>query len=353
MNYWVLSCSVTLLACGSSEENSPNPTANGGASSDAGTSTTGAPLGITSAGGMTGSTNGAASSANVSSSSTSGGEGGSGGSPVVDPLGRKRRIAVDDNRVCVISDQRQVVCWGSGTGSDPPPESDNTFDAIASKADASCARRTDGSVICWGFILDGSPTGTFSDFSVGNSYFCGLDGSDMVVCFATAMDDPTPSGAPSIPLSAIDSGLASVCGLDFSGAIHCWGEDLAGGETNPPAGTFTQIAFGTFHGCALSLSGTASCWGQNGQTDGQVIAPDGVFRQVAAGNTAACGIRADNSVQCWGMDDIVDAVPEGAFIEVSVGERNACGIQPDGQVLCWPPINGGRPEPDDLRALVE
>jgi len=73
--------------------------------------------------------------------------------------------------------------------------------------------------------------------------------------------------APGGTYLQVDGGHYSICGLDTSLHIDCWG-DLG---SPPPALLFDKVSAGGYHACGLETDGAVRCWGDN--TQGQCIVP--------------------------------------------------------------------------------
>ncbi len=245
----------------------------------------------------------------------------------------------------------------------------------------SCAVKTDGSVMCWGYNGYGQ---------LGN----GSTASSSVALPVTAI-----SGAV-----AVAAGTYHSCALISTGAVYCWGYNYYG---QLGAGLFTDshaavavsgidgsvakasaIAAGDLFTCAvMSLpAGEVWCWGRNhaGQLgrgnalDGQISANSTPFSvlasgtqgsgvnfsgadQVAAGNDFACARLTTQEVRCWGLNssgqlgDNTTTSPRlnpvitlqdpsthlQGVSQVSAGDLMACAIV-SGGIECWGSGANGR-----------
>ena len=90
---------------------------------------------------------------------------------------------------------------------------------VCTGTDFSCARRTDGSVVCWGDNIDGQ---------LGN-------------------DSTTDSTSP-VVVQGVSGATQLTCGSDFAcaivtgGTMKCWGENLNGAIGNAGLGTDAKTA---------------------------------------------------------------------------------------------------------------
>ena len=65
-----------------------------------------------------------------------------------------------------------------------------------------------------------------------------------VMIVSAKEDQPAPpKGGPDLPQQAISAGEIHTCGLLSDGSLLCWGLNNAG-QTNVPAGTYTQVSAG-------------------------------------------------------------------------------------------------------------
>ena len=234
-----------------------------------------------------------------------------------------------------------------------------------------CAIRSSGKIVCWGWNegWDGyvgqsdPPPGTFTAVSAGNLHTCGLRTSGAIECWGdvAAIEDNPPTGS----YTAISAGWFNVCGLRENGEVDCTTNDA-------PAGRFSAVSTGGTglgrpdrHTCAIRESDSAmECWGNNevfritaiyeeedgtstGEGEwvytGQATPPEGSYTAVSAGGYHTCAIRESGEIACWGDNSEGQAdAPEGSFIAVSAGASHNCAIRENsGEIACW----GANPYP--------
>ncbi|MDO9019246.1 MAG: hypothetical protein Q8S73_26010 [Deltaproteobacteria bacterium] len=225
-------------------------------------------------------------------------------------------IAAGNLHTCAIRSGGRVVCWGYnnavgalGDGmtanSSTPVNVVGITDAVELSADVyhTCARRAGGSLVCWGQNVYGQ---------LGN----GTTANSMTPVPVTGLSDAT----------AISSGTAHVCALRASGEVSCWGLNSSGqigdGTTVNSAVPTTvsglmdavSVTAGSTHTCARRAGGTVVCWGRNsnGQLgDGTVadsrlpVTVSGLSDvvQVTAGVDVTCALRSTGSIVCWGGNE--------------------------------------------------
>lgn len=218
----------------------------------------------------------------------------------------------------------------------------------------SCARVTDGRLLCWGFVVDGqeysgpqSGRGEASPreapvvaeradaFAIATTYGCAVEG-DAVRCWgrsSTGADEgPAPWALPDIDgarVSLLSLSFDSACLVIDGGDVRCWGFDTAGelGADSPgfvptprpldPGVGALLIAIGSavHHTCAVTASGEVWCWG--GRLRGQsgpagfavpghlpvevpMVAP---VTGLAVGRSFSCALDVGGFVWCWGDNE--------------------------------------------------
>ncbi|WP_088287056.1 fibronectin type III domain-containing protein [Kineosporia sp. A_224] len=315
---------------------------------------------------------------------------------------------------CALKQDSTLYCWGPGsdgrlgTGTSDDQDTparvglDSDWASVSVGADHTCGTRTDDTLWCWGTYGDGAlglgagdtsnrfvpiQVGTGTDWaqvSAGSGFTCARRTTGTLACWGLNADgqlgvgdrtdrtSPTTVGA-STGWADVSTGTGWACG-QMVAELQCWGTALAaglGGATSAgPAAPETYavwtlssagwagIALGAAHGCGLSDGGELLCWGDG--TSGRlgravaVTAPARVgtssaWAALSAAGGAACGIRTDGALWCWGETSThrlptggtaPSATPQkmddsGPWAEVSVGRTSGCGIRTDGGLWCW------------------
>ena len=207
-----------------------------------------------------------------------------------------RAVAVGGYHECAVMSDNRIWCWGNGeygnlgtnqTVSSLVPvlvdlslitiPTGVTIDEIVAGTsyrshDSTCARMSDGAVVCWGPGGGQHGDGTTSQKARPD-----------VSVITTAL-----GGAHFVKITSLAGGH---CGLDSSGKAWCWGEPQQGQlgdgtndnfESSPVAvvglpATVTGLATGHRSGCALDATKRAWCWGSNRRstiTRTLIVAPE-------------------------------------------------------------------------------
>lgn len=230
---------------------------------------------------------------------------------------------------------------GTDAGVDGGSDAGSTTVQVAAGETHTCARRSDGTVSCWG-----SPGAAL-----------GYGGS------ANWPIPKTVSGVSDA--EDISAGGTHTCAVRAMGRVSCWGLNDVGqvgnGSTSmwelTPQGVSgvtaaVQVALGAEHSCALNDGVTVDmgqCWGRNqhdqvGNTSAGLTAPspfwvdgfsDGI--EIGARGDRTCVRRSGNLISCWGDSMPLTTEPlTGSAI--AVGQEHLCTIRPVGGVQrpsCW------------------
>jgi len=218
-------------------------------------------------------------------------------------------------------------------------ECTTAFDCIAdvhAGEHATCVRKRDGSVWCWG---DGGST-------------------------------PARLALPDGDVAQLEIGGAGVCVRYANGDVHC-ATSLRGPMTKVPLLGSTDIAVGASHACAVTGDKHVACWGANasGELGTGTTVPSTVpllalgglvgVRRVAAGVETTCAVTDGGATWCWGLDDrdqlgrgicplcdsktpmpVDDELSLAA--SVTVADHFACALTTAGAAWCWGTNNQGQ-----------
>lgn len=281
-------------------------------------------------------------------------------------------LALGFSHTCARLSDSTVRCWGRnddgrlGNGAFSPRSAIPV--TVLGLTDASqvvaggyhsCARRQNGTVVCWGSNLTGQ---------LGNG---GLNDSAV----------PVPvTGLSNI--TTLSAGTRHTCAVDTARNVYCWGSassgQLGNGSSTGFYGTPQLVAFdgiqvssGFNHTCLRHFNNTASCWGGNdaSQLGNYNQFSDSPFPvsvldsfgfdltnigYIGSGDRFTCA-RQVNSVLCWGSNtysqlgnsSVFGSTPyptlvSGTYDRLTVGERHVCAERTDGAVACWGNNQNGR-----------
>jgi alpha-tubulin suppressor-like RCC1 family protein len=272
------------------------------------------------------------------------------------------------NHGCAVRDDGSLLCWGDnfagqlGDGTTTPRASPvlvavgggaAVTTQVATGTAHTCARRSDGSLWCWG------------DNSAGQLG----DGSTL------SRATPMPVAALGNSVLEVAAGDDHTCARRDDGTVSCWGDNQRGQVGDSSATrrlapvaitalgtTVRELSAGHVHTCARRGDGSLWCWGENGAGqlgDGTTMrrpAPVPVttlgttVAAVAAGGFHTCARRNDGSVWCWGNND-QGALGDGSTMtrlepvpvpgigtratQLSAGEGHTCARRDDATLWCW------------------
>ncbi len=229
-----------------------------------------------------------------------------------------------------------------------------------------CALISNGTVTCWGYLLNPGYLGNGT-----------ATGSEVPVAV-------TGGALANKTVTQIAAGPFHTCALISDGTVTCWGSGRAGElgngddtDSNVPVAvtggalankTVTQIAAGGYYTCALVSDGTVTCWGNgsfgnmgNGTNTGSEVPvavtggalANKTVTQIAAGEHHTCAVLSDGTVTCWGYNwagqlgngtntssNVPVAVTGGALAnkkatQIAAGASHTCALISDGTVTCW------------------
>lgn len=300
-------------------------------------------------------------------------------------------IEAAQNNTCALYASGRVFCWGLNRGvntrgggsfahnTNPVQVVDvigaplENVTQLAGGADAMCARRTNGTVQCWGNglnITDVSAITTATDLAVRGVVGCAVVGG-AVICWNSVLVTAPVAGISYAVAVAV--GTIHNCAVRASGAVVCWGNNsygqLGDGTVTARTGLITvggvsdavAITAGEHYTCARRRGGAVVCWGRNqsgqlgsGSTAAFSATPVEVMgltgaTLVRAGMRHACALAAGGALRCWGentFSQVGDGATANRATPVAVAglepqralalyATHACGLGVDGAVRCW------------------
>ena len=221
-----------------------------------------------------------------------------------------------------------------------------------------CARRGDGSVVCWG----NNERGELGAPSPGT---CEISGAACSLV-PTPVEELPPAGG-------LGLGDSHTCALTFDRRTFCWGDNSAGqfgggdAEMQPiPIAVegrhgAVELVGGETYSCARDGGDAIWCSGLNARGElgigsttpspEPVEIPGVTASALAGGYQGMCAIRAaDGQVLCWGSNDLgqLDATSVGQDVlspigiagvtgatRIAAGLRHGCAVVGGGGGMCW------------------
>ncbi len=207
-------------------------------------------------------------------------------------------IAAGDGQACAWTERGRVFCWGNdryggvgartttcerGTPCSPGPVEVPVRDVVEVRPtlDGTCARRRDGSVVCWGDIAGGGPRATeitgARSLEARRRGICATRASGEPACIGGDLQPervPAPNVTPPRGIQRPHGSGSHACAI-VDGRLWCWGS-CNRGECGPAVramldtptlvegvGEVTAVALGNRFTCALERSGTVICFGED------------------------------------------------------------------------------------------
>lgn len=251
-----------------------------------------------------------------------------------------------------------------------------------------CALRDDGTVACWGEngfgqVGDGTTTdrarptmvaglgGGVVELAVGGYQSCARKSDGTVWCWGWGARRPAGALPARIDFgggraTALATGSAMTCATLADGSLWCWAWGSGWPHTAPVRADFldgpvTGVAIAGTNVCARKRDGSVWCWPWNRyeiKPDGSTVltrpAPEAVpidgATKVVMGCQHACTIRGDRTLWCWG-GNADGQIGDGTLLDrpaparvaalgadvadVAAGCNHTCAVTTDGTLSCW------------------
>ncbi len=255
-------------------------------------------------------------------------------------------VSGDYGQKCALRGDGKALCWIDQVLRETP---DDVFVSLSNGEDAACGIKTDGTLRCWGYLIDteawrdfGAPTGSFSQIDVWRRgqqrVGCGiLSDTSSLSCWdddGNELDGPLAAPSGSFLDVSLEEDLA--CAVASDGNVICWGDSQL---IAPPAVQATKVSISDGRSCALDSSGIAHCWRllEGGY---EFSLPNIAFEDVDLSGFAlrvrqragaGCARTPSGTIQCFDEYGLLGPPEPGPLLQFS----GQCGVLENGQIRCW------------------
>jgi len=280
-----------------------------------------------------------------------------------------KQVSAGGDHTCGVKISGQLFCWGNGsygqlgnaagTFIQMTPVRENSqatnWKQVSGGYDHTCAVKTNGTLYCWGYNLDGE----LGDSTLANK------------------NTPTQAGTDT-NWSQVAASYYHTCAVKTNGTLYCWGSNSKGvlglgSSANSWYSSPQQVGSDTnwkqvgggpraeLHTCAVKTTGELYCWGSDdygqmglGTNPNFYLAPTKVgsdldWNEVADGYGFTCATKTDNTLYCWGYNfygQVGDASltnrrtpvqvgSDNTWSNISAGYMNTCGAKSGNTGHCW------------------
>jgi alpha-tubulin suppressor-like RCC1 family protein len=240
--------------------------------------------------------------------------------------------------VCALTGSGSVYCWGDDTYGEVGYNNNigqgnvgspiqvlgvggvgtlSDIYSIASGSAMACGLSNAGNVYCWGYNDDGELGNNSTTQSAVPVEVTGVGGTGFLS-----------------NIISISAGDGSVCALNTSGNVYCWGYNSTGelGNNSTTASStpvevkgvgnvgylsgITSLGVGGATNCAVSSAGNVYCWGE------------GTYGQLGDNSTSNSHVPVE--VMGVGGSGVLSGITG-----VTVSDENACAVASTGIAYCW------------------
>lgn len=306
---------------------------------------------------------------------------------------------------CGVRSDGKLRCWGYGPDGELGNPTSNTsltpqpvgvdadgWASVDAVAEHTCARRTDGSLWCWGendslqlanpvvpvidpvpFQVTGGPA-SWIELGLGKYHLCGVGDDHALWCAGAESGGRMGDGSGSIitPAEVMTAGAQiaaapdATCVIDTGGKRWCWGDNSYGQlgdgtrslrdqptQADPGGPT---LAMGFYNGCVIDATSHLRCWGSSPDYEidpGKTLHLAAIDVQAGLAPWSAvalgyhtCAITGAGALYCWGYNGYGEADGSlnpyvqnpspvaGTWTAIANGAYHTCGVASTG-VYCW------------------
>jgi hypothetical protein len=176
----------------------------------------------------------------------------------------------------------------------------------------------------------------FTDVGLGQSFGCGLDVDQKIICFGYSDFQQTNAPTESAPYTSLTVGACKSCAIDANDKMVCWGYGgggVASEESYKVVSTSNSGVCSSSFTWAIDINDEITMWGLPSPPT-----TSGPYKDVATGGNDACAITTGGAIECWGMTE--DPPTSTNFSSVYGNQTNynstqACALTTSGQLACW------------------
>lgn len=192
---------------------------------------------------------------------------------------------------------------------------------------SACALTPDGSVHCWGRLIDTQMPEQYKPAKnlalVDDNYACVISAQDDLKCwwkkekyYWNGKSQTTPELIGLIPknlgsITQVSSTSYSACAITLENSVRCWGDPLDVTELRVPANLGQAVKINRAYSgyCVLTSESQLKCWG----------------RTVLDHSSARCNVSSEGALRCWNTDGQTIFNSRNDLVEdFYSGQRNVC-----------------------------
>jgi hypothetical protein len=215
--------------------------------------------------------------------------------------GRYRHLDVAGDVVCAVSTAGEASCVDIRTGNRTLTLA-GMFERVSASTAGACGVNERAAIVCNWLVprSERPPEGKFRDVDAGT--LCAIDVSGALVCWGAGRIEHVAKG----PWRQVTSGKtnnSSACALDSTGGPWCWStaQPAASLARAPASVQLSQLAMGSGGPCGIDVSCGLHCWGGHAPFPPERLC----VRDLSLGNPS-CVVLQSGQTRCWGHDFWVD-----------------------------------------------
>ncbi len=263
-----------------------------------------------------------------------------------DPDGTWSHVAVGAFHSCAKQTDGEIVCFGRDEGDllEPRQEEQAGVETLDAGDVHTCALDEVGHLSCWGWggeqVLNPPGGSDWHGLSAGGGVACALDSSDRPVCWGS--NTGGQAYPPDVAMDWLSVGLAGICGRTLLGTVGCWG--YGEGFILHTGLDVQEMVLGDIYTCWTDSNEMPQCTGGlfSPEAEPPLEVPAVRVTDLVASESCVCGLRDDKTAECWSASYFIDCTAEGIgppadvqWQSLDLAARHGCGIDLDGELHCW------------------